>query len=346
MDTEEARRHLLGLAQAAIDFAHVVVGVRAGLFERIASYGSTGATPLELAKETEYFEDYVRVWCETAYAIQLLDHVGDGRFRLAEGFAEILVENTQTTEVSRVLLRELFIRERLEHPEFMRTGAVRTYQDHDEELSQLVAALSGSPAAARDRVEHVFGRIPEATQKLHAEARVLDVGCGNGGMLQFLAQEFSGTTGVGVDIVDAAVEAGRREIEAKGLGSCLYLRRLGSQDLDYTEEFDIVWLNLVMHELRADIRPRAVRNMWKALRPGGILISYDFYYPGRLEDFRKPEHQMAVGDQATEVVWGNRHLSQAQLVDLFASAGFHRSEFHVVQLPRLPAPGLVAVAFR
>ncbi|MCL4370506.1 MAG: class I SAM-dependent methyltransferase, partial [Chloroflexi bacterium] len=139
---------------------------------------------------------------------------------------------------------------------------------------------------------------------------------------------------------------GRQELEAMGLQHRIQLEQRGAGDLDGQEEFDLVSMCLVMHEIRADLRPEALKRIWRALRPGGILISTDQYYPSRLEDFRREEFYTAVQDQAAEVIWGNRHLSREGLADLFASCGFQRSEFHVIHLPGQPSPRLVALAFK
>lgn len=161
-----------------------------------------------------------------------------------------------------------------------------------------------------------------------------------------LARAFPEATFVGIDPDGDAIETARSEAAANGLGDRIQLVRSGGEDLKFHEEFDLVSMYVVMHELRADIRPQAIRNVWQSLRPGGILVSADQWYPSRLEDFRKDEFYMAVMDQAAEVVWGNRHLSREQLADLFASCGFRRSEFHEFQLPGQPWLRLTALAFK
>ncbi len=57
-------------------------------------------------------------------------------------------------------------------------------------------------------------------------------------------------------------------------------------------------LNIVMHELLPELRPGAMANALRALKPGGVLISNDFHYPSRIEDFREPRH--AIGPRAVD----------------------------------------------
>jgi SAM-dependent methyltransferase len=344
MDQSEARLHLQKMTAGAVQFAHVVAGINAGLFDAIARHGIAGVSAETLAQETGYFDDYVRVWCETAYAIQILEHAGDGRFRLADGFENLLTAGMPGSMVAMFRMTEIFVEERLEMPSFFRTGEVRTFQDHGERLSKVIADVSGGGVA--QAVEHIYGRIPEVVEKLRAGSRLLEVGCGMGRLLPSLAKEFPAATFVGVDCDQYSVETGRSEVAKHGMDHCICFHQSGAESIDFHEEFDIVSLNLVMHELRADLRPEALRRMWKALKPGGVLISNDFYYPSQLEDFRKQEHQGAIGDQAAEVIWGNRHLSREQLADLFAECGFGASQFHVIQFPDQPFPRLTALAFK
>jgi len=344
MRTEEACAYLLAAEKGAQVFAHVVAGVDAGLFAAIHRHGEAGVLPATLAHELGYYEDYVRVWCETAYALLLLDHTGDGRFRLGEGFEPLLAGGQPTSMLGYFGVREVFIRERFEQPEFMRTGAVRTYAEHGERFSLAVANLSGPRSDIL--IQQVYRGVPAVAARLGEGARVLDVGCGAARLPAALAREFPSTTFVGVDADGSALAVGRREIEASGLADRVRLEQCCAAGMTHREEFDLVSLYAVMHELRADIRPEAVRRMWQALRPGGILVSTDQYYPSRLEDFRKGEFYVAVADQASEAVWGNRHLPQEKLAELFAASGFRRSEFHLVHFPGQPSPRLAAIAFK
>ncbi len=344
MDSSEARLRLQKMIDGGFQFSNVVAGISAGLFDAIARHGENGVSVEALAGEMGYFPDYVRVWCETGFTIHVLDHAGDGRFRLAEGFENLLTTGGPGSFVPMFQVKEIAVEEMLEFPTFLRSGSVRTYQDHGERLSRPVADLSGAVAA--DAIEHIYRGIPEVAERLRPGACLLEVGCGMGRVLSSLAKEFPGTTFVGVDCDGYSVERGQLEMERNPMEKRVRLHKSGAESLDFHEEFDVVSLYLVMHELRADLRPEAVRRMWQALKPGGMLVSTDFYYPSRLEDFRQPEHREAIADQAQEVVWGNRHLAREQLAQLFAASGFDGSRFHVVYFPELPFPWLTTLAFK
>ena len=282
----------MGILTGGLHFPHIVAGIDAGLFDGIIKHGEAGVAPATLAREMDYFKDYVRFWCESAYAMQILDHVEDGRFRLAEGFEPLLTTNSPESITGSIRIFEMFAGERFEHSEFMRTGAVRTWEDHGYQLSKLMAEVSSVDAGMI--VESVYKRIPEVEQKLRQGVRFLEVGCGAGATLMSLAREFPNTTFVGTDIDVHALAMGERELGKSGLNDRVQLRKLAAEELDYREEFDIVAMVVVMHELRPELRPQAIRSIWQTLRTDGLFMSTDFLYPSDIEDFRKPEYAFSV----------------------------------------------------
>src|SRR5713226_6223334 len=69
--------------------AHVMdVGTRLGLLGRLAA--SSGMAPGTLAAALKLDPDYVRLWCEAACALELLDYNPDAGYRLAPFMDEIL----------------------------------------------------------------------------------------------------------------------------------------------------------------------------------------------------------------------------------------------------------------
>lgn len=101
-------------------------------------------------------------------------------------------------------------------------------------------------------------------------ARVLEVGCGNGHILQrFL--EFGASHATGVDLMEHRIQEGR----------CRYpnvdLQQGNAAELPYGDaQFDLVMQFTCMSSvLDAAMRQRIADEMWRVLRPGGVLLSYD-----------------------------------------------------------------------
>ncbi len=134
------------------------------------------------------------------------------------------------------------------------------------------------------------------------------------------------------------------EVGAEAVGQGPYadriaFRHLAAEALAEEAAFDLISLNIVLHELRPEIRPAAVGRMAAALRPGGLLISNDFAYPNTLAEFRDPRFALGVFDQAQETTWGSGHLTQDELAALFTTQGFARCTFQLVE--DLPFPSVV-----
>jgi SAM-dependent methyltransferase len=101
-------------------------------------------------------------------------------------------------------------------------------------------------------------------------ASVLEVGCGTGQVLaRFL--EFGARAATGVDL------ARWRLREAKGKHAVLRLVRADGAELPFADgSFDLVAQFLCLSSILDDpMRRRVAWEMWRVLRPGGVLLSYD-----------------------------------------------------------------------
>jgi len=103
--------------------------------------------------------------------------------------------------------------------------------------------------------------------------RILDVGCSDGGFLRRLVSWGAGPTLlVGVDLLEDRVAAARR------IEPCLDVRHADASALPFDDaSFDLVCQLTVFTSILDDGMRRAVaREMARVLRPGGVVVSYDF----------------------------------------------------------------------
>lgn len=103
---------------------------------------------------------------------------------------------------------------------------------------------------------------------LTTTARFLDVGCGGGLATEALASR--GLHITGIDISEASLESARRHAAEAGVDTVQY--RTGSAyEIPFPDaSFDGVVISDVLEHLH-DV-PRAVREMKRVLRPGGVLV--------------------------------------------------------------------------
>jgi SAM-dependent methyltransferase len=133
------------------------------------------------------------------------------------------------------------------------------------------------------------------------DEQVLDVGCGRGLLLVGAARRVSNGTAVGIDVwrtedqsgntPEAALENARRE----GVTCQLRVETGDARALPFDDAtFDLVLSHWVVHNLAdAADRTRAIAEMWRVLRPGGVMLLAD------IANFEAYREQVATFDAAT-----------------------------------------------
>jgi len=133
--------------------------------------------------------------------------------------------------------------------------------------------------------------------------RVLDVGCGTGFSLVWLRQRYAVEQAFGVDLSPHAAALWRlRALDSVALASADGLPFIDGQ-------FDLVTCFDVIYQLEPESAERAVSEMRRVLKPGGLLFIREPAY-----DWMRGAHDIAVG---------TRHrYTRGELKRLLASVGF------------------------
>jgi SAM-dependent methyltransferase len=98
---------------------------------------------------------------------------------------------------------------------------------------------------------------------------ILDLGCGDGEKTQEIADSGAGV--VGIDICDSREDSYNNfQFEINN-----------ATDLDYNQEFDAVFSNLVIHHIKTP--EKVISSVWNALKPGGRFVA-EFYGHGTAEE--------------------------------------------------------------
>jgi len=155
--------------------------------------------------------------------------------------------------------------------------------------------------------------------KIGGTDRVLDLGCGGGNLTRKLRELTSGRV-VGCDPDPEMLR------QAKGGGGTgIEYRRLAAGELDYIEEFDILFCNSAFQWF--DEPETALKHCYRALRPGGRMgiqaPATESYCPNFLE----PLAQVAIDPRTAGTFAGFRSPwlfldSAEEYAELFRRAGF------------------------
>ncbi|TQK44356.1 methyltransferase family protein [Streptomyces sp. SLBN-118] len=106
--------------------------------------------------------------------------------------------------------------------------------------------------------------------------KVLDVGCGTGYLTRLVAAAVvPGGSAVGIDPSPTVIGYARSKAGAACTHETGVAEALNAPDAS----FDVVVTSLAIHHIPANVRPAALREMFRVLRPGGRLLLADFRPP-------------------------------------------------------------------
>ncbi len=171
------------------------------------------------------------------------------------------------------------------------------------------------------------GHVVDSIKPPHPEFRLLDAGCGSGGMLARLRRHFPEASLTGMDYVPRALELTRdRNIGAELVQGSADALPFGDEEFDVVLSLDVI----VLHGIDDQ---KAVREMHRVLRPGGTLIINVAAF-----DFLRGSH-----DAATNMA---RRYTKPRLSTLLRNAGFTIESLSYWNMTLMPAVAAVRWASR
>jgi ubiquinone/menaquinone biosynthesis C-methylase UbiE len=282
-----------------------------------------GLTVPELAVRLMLYEPYLKIWCQTAYHLEILDCDQKGRFRLQPFLAEVLGLNMLSRNDPILENQSAGIPRRggNDSPlsEYIRTGrTVSAVKAADAS----VAAYRGTKSITTIFLSIIFPEKAQIKKKLEEGIKFLDIGCGSGSLIIDFAHIFKNSVFFGTDPDIYGIESAERSIVELGLENRVKMEHLGGEEIHYHEEFEMASMILTLHEILPELRVEVVSNTYKALKKGGQILILDYPYPRRLEDFRNPRYGYGIIEQYFEAPYGIVHISQEEQDDLLSRAGF------------------------
>jgi SAM-dependent methyltransferase len=117
-------------------------------------------------------------------------------------------------------------------------------------------------------VRGIAPKLGDLSRRLQSPSgRFLDVGSGVGAISIAVCRFLPNLHVVGLEPQDAPLAVARRNIAAAGLMDKIELRKQCIEDIPDIEAFDLVYFPQIF--MSEDVVKRGVRNIWRALRPGG-----------------------------------------------------------------------------
>lgn len=126
----------------------------------------------------------------------------------------------------------------------------------------------------------------------HPVARVLEIGCGNGILLQALRERFPTPTLVGLDYTPEMVDLARGRAIPRSAVDHGDVRAMTYDD----ETFDVVVSErCIINLMDRDDQARALREVHRVLRPGGLAVLIEGFRDG-LDNLNAARREMALED--------------------------------------------------
>ncbi len=274
------------------------IGRELKLFHRLAERPMTAE---EVSITTGLNPAAIRVWCSAAQAYQFLT-LKDGKLGLNKQMKRILVERESSVylggQFSYLALRSLGYGQ---FREFFKSGKSRNMPLTVQAVEQ-ATDWDHYALLTKTRRRKVFH------ETLSKGCRVLDVGCGTGGLIAKIYKEYPNSRIVGIDPSKKALSLARHIARGKPIT----LRNMSAESIKFEEEFDILFLCESLYITKD--KQKVISNCWQALRHQGIIAIVEGLLPESKTEYTT--NQLIMGMQLDFALQGHNFMTKKEIRSL------------------------------
>lgn len=317
----------------------ISIGHQTGLFETLA--GMPPSTSAAVAEAAGLNERYVREWLGGMVTARIVDYdPAASTYVLPPHRAAVLTRAARERNMA-VIAQYIPMLAEVEQGiiDCFRRGGGLAYSAFPR--FHTLAAEQSAQAFDAALIDLVLPLVDGLPQRLDQGIEVADIGCGSGHAVNLMARAFPVSRFTGLDFSEEAIAAGSAEAARLGNANAAF-RQDDLDELDSVEAYDLITAFDTIHD---QAHPTLVlANVFRALRPGGVLLMADIKASSNLEDnidIPMPTYMYAVSTMHCMTVslaldgeglgtaWGEQRACE-----MLAAAGF--SDVQVEEVDRDP----------
>jgi len=263
--------------------ATVVIGDQLGLYKALAEKSMTAA---QLAQATHTDARYVQEWLSAQAAAGYANYdPATQTFNLGEEQALALaVEGSPAFVPGAFQVAIAMFAAVPKLVDAFRSGAGLGWHEHH------AALFAGTerffrPGYVANLVSQWLPALEGVEARLHAGARVADVGCGHGASTVIMAQAYPNSTFVGYDYHEPSIQRARAAAAEAGVADRARFEVASAQDFPGSG-YDLVAVFDCLHDMGDPVG--AARHVRQALRDNGTWLIVEPFANDRLEDNLNP----------------------------------------------------------
>jgi SAM-dependent methyltransferase len=254
------------------------IGHRTGLFQALSKLSH--ATSAEIAKAAGLQERYVREWLGNMVVSGVVEYDPRTRhYALPDEHAMCLTPEAGPNNMAAIAdAIPVFAGVVGPVAECFHKGGGVPYSAVPN-IQEVIAGLT-NPLYDAYLVDSILAPVG-LDERLNRGAEVADVGCGQGHADNLMAKAYPKSTFTGFDFSDQGVAAARREAECWGLTNARFEVK-DVANLGIANRFDVITSFDAIHD---QAQPdKVLRDIWEALKPGGIYFMLDEAGSSNLEE--------------------------------------------------------------
>lgn len=114
--------------------------------------------------------------------------------------------------------------------------------------------------------------------------RILDAGTGTGTTAMVFAELFPEAEVIGIDLSAPYIRFAREWARHRGLTNAIFYQQNAQRTVFPDASFDAVHFTYVLHEMYVDDARQILRELYRLVKPGGMLTFFDGTYPDTEEE--------------------------------------------------------------